>query len=380
MHTVYLDNCATTRCRDEVVEVMLPLLGEQFGNPSSAHVMGRLARREVDRGVAAVARFVNADPAELTITSGATESNNLVMLGAFELHERAPANVVTSPLAHKSTLEVAKELARRGVEVRTAPVSRSGQVDLRALRGLVDDNTRLVTVDWVNSEIGTVQDVPAIAEVCRAHDTLLHVDAVQAAGRIPIDVAALGVDALSLSAHKVYGPKGIGALYVRASRQHRIRPLSFGGGQNRLRSGTLPTHLIVGFARACDLARQELAANTERARWLRQIVCDRVFAAVPGAKLNNDPEVSVPHIINVSFPGVTGESLVSSLSKVAISTGSACNSTSLQPSHVLKGIGLDDADANSAVRISLDPTMDEADLRYGLDVLCDRVLALRQEF
>lgn len=380
MHTVYLDNCATTRCRDEVVQAMMPLLGEQFGNPSSAHVMGKLARREVDRGLAAVARLINADPAELTITSGATESNNLVMLGAFGPEDRAPVNVVVTPIDHKSTVEIAKELGRRGVEVRTVPVLRSGLVDLDALAGLVDADTRLVSVGWVNSEIGTVQDVAAIAAICHAHGALLHVDAVQAAGRVPIDVVAADVDALSLSAHKVYGPKGVGALYLKASEQFRIRPLSFGGGQNRLRSGTLPTHLIAGFGRACDLAAAELTEAWQRAEWLRRITCDQVLTAVPDARLNNDPKVSVPHIINFSFPGVAGESLVSSLSKVAISTGSACNSTSLQPSHVLKGIGLTDDEANSAVRISLDPQMDEALLRYGVTELCDRVLALRQEF
>jgi cysteine desulfurase len=379
MHTVYLDNCATTRCRDEVVEVMVPLLGERFGNPSSAHVMGKLARREVDRGLAAVARLINADPSELTITSGATESNNLVMLGAFGPEDRAPANVVVTPIDHKSTTEIANELGRRGIEVRTAPVLPNGLVDLDALSRLVDADTRLVSIGWVNSEIGTVQDVPAIAAICHEHGALLHVDAVQAAGRLPVDVVAANVDALSLSAHKIYGPQGVGALYLKASEQHRIRPLSFGGGQNRLRSGTLPTHLIAGFGRACDLAAAELAETAPRAEWLRQIACDHVFAAVPNARLNNDPKVSVPHIINFRFPGVAGESLVSSLSKVAIATGSACNSTSLRPSHVLTGIGLTDEEANSSVRISLDPHMDEAHLRYGMAELCDRVLALRQE-
>lgn len=378
MNMIYLDNCATTRCRSEVIDIMVPLLGEQFGNPSSPHVMGKLARRAVDQALDRIGRFIGADPADVTITSGATESNNLLMLGLFDVTDRTSGNALLCPIDHKSVLEVGKELARRGIEIRMAPVGSNGLVDVAALPELIDENTRLVSVCWVNSEIGTVQRVREIAKICHDSGAVFHVDAVQAAGRIPIDVHDIDVDALSLSAHKVYGPKGVGTLYVRSSVQHRVRPIIFGGGQARLRSGTLPSHLIAGFGLACELAQREFSANTIRATRLGQLVCDRIFAAVPDAKLNFDPAVSVPHIVNISFPGVTGESLVASLSNVAISTGSACNSETLQPSYVLKAVGLSDRDANSAVRICVDPAIDEEDLLRGLDVLCAKVSDLRQ--
>lgn len=376
MKVIYLDNCATTRVADEVVDAMLPFLREDFGNPSSPHVLGKRARRAVDEATESVARLIGADPADLVFTSGATESNNLALLGMFGHEDRAPLSAVVCPTDHKSSLSIGRALAARGLQVMSMRVLPDGKVDLGHLAGLLDPFTRVATAAWVNSEIGTIQPVRRMAELCHAAGAMLHVDGAQAAGRIPIDVREAGLDTLSLSGHKIRGPKGVGALYVRPEVRGRLRPVLFGGGQYALRSGTIPTHLVVGMGKACELALAGMEAGVRRVRELRAIALEMLLNGFPGARVNGDPDGGVPHVLNVVLPGVRGESLVSSLRTVALSTGSACNSGSQEPSHVLTAIGLDAEDANSSVRICLDSRLPVEDLVRGLDMVLDRARAL----
>ncbi|MBN6053835.1 cysteine desulfurase [Nonomuraea sp. RK-328] len=376
MKVIYLDGCATTRVDDEVLDAMLPYLREEFGNPSSPHVLGKRARRAVDAAAESVAGLIGADPGALLFTSGATESNNIALLGVFGHDDRAPVNGVFCPTDHKSSLAVGRALAARGVDARTVQVGRDGQVDLVHLDELLDLHTRVATAAWVNSEIGTVQPVHAMAALCHDVGALLHVDAAQAAGRVPIDVREAKIDLLSLSAHKLRGPKGVGALYVRPEIRHRLRPVMFGGGQYELRSGTIPTHLVVGLGKAAELALARAEADLRRVRELRATALDILAAGIPGVRLNGDPRGGVPHVLNVVLPGVRGESLVSSLTTVALSTGSACNSGSQEPSYVLTAIGVDAEDANSSVRICLDPRMSFEDLVTGVETVVERARGL----
>ncbi|MBG0813150.1 cysteine desulfurase family protein [Planomonospora sp. ID82291] len=376
MKTIYLDGCATTRVDDEVLEAMLPYLREEYGNPSSPHVLGKRARRAVDAAAESVARLIGADPGEIVFTSGATESNNIALLGVFAHGDAAPVGGVFCPTDHKSSLAVGQALAARGVRTRTMRVRPDGRVDLGHLAGLLDLDTRVATAAWVNSEIGAVQPVRAMAALCHEAGALLHVDGAQAVGRVPVDVRDAGPDTLSLSAHKIRGPKGVGALYVRPEIRHRLRPIMYGGGQHALRSGTVPTHLVVGLGRACELAAGRRDAEWRRALGLRAAALDVLTAGFPGVRVNGDPDVSVPHVLNVVLPGVRGESLVSGLRSVALSTGSACNSGSQEPSYVLTAIGLTAEDANSSVRLCLDPRMPFADLVSGVAAVMERARAL----
>ncbi|HEY0699510.1 MAG TPA: cysteine desulfurase family protein [Micromonospora sp.] len=379
MAVIYLDNCSTTRVHDEVVDAMLPYLREDFGNPSSPHVLGKRARRAVDGALERIAALVGSRPTDLVLTSGATESNNLVLQGLFP--DRLPddedrAAAVLCPIDHKSALEVGRALADRGVPVRTMSVGPDGRVDLTSLAEVVGTDARVASVAWVNSEIGTVQPVDRIARICHDGGCLLHVDAAQAVGRIPVDVTATGVDTVAFTAHKIHGPKGIGALYVDPAVRPRLRPLLFGGGQFPLRSGTIATHLVVGFGKAAELALERLAENRHRVTELRETAVKRLAAHVPEMRLNGDPSVAVPHVINVVLPGIRGESLIAGLGTVAVSTGSACNSASQKPSHVLLEIGVDEEDANSSIRICLDPRMPAEELVRGIDLLGGRVRRL----
>ncbi|MEV0144419.1 MULTISPECIES: cysteine desulfurase family protein [unclassified Nonomuraea] len=376
MKVIYLDGCATTRVDDEVLDAMLPYLREEFGNPSSPHVLGKRARRAVDAAAESVALLIGADPDAVLFTSGATESNNIALLGAFGHDDRAPVNGVFCPTDHKSSLSIGRALAARGVDARTVRVGRDGQVDLVHLAELLDLHTRVATAAWVNSEIGTVQPVHAMASICHDVGALLHVDAAQAAGRVPVAVREAEIDLLSLSAHKLRGPKGVGALYVRPEIRHRLRPVMFGGGQYELRSGTIPTHLVVGMGKAAELALARAEADLLRVRELRATALDILRAGIPGLRLNGDPRGGVPHVLNVVLPGVRGESLVSGLTTVALSTGSACNSGSQEPSYVLTAIGVEAEDANSSVRICLDPRMAYEDLVAGVETVVERARGL----
>ncbi|WP_157251735.1 cysteine desulfurase family protein [Nonomuraea typhae] len=378
MNIIYLDNCATTRVDEEVLDAMLPHLREDFGNPSSPHVLGKRARRAVDLAAVSVAELLGADPGAVVFTSGATESNNIALLGLFGHEDRAPANAVFCPTDHKSSLSIGAALAARGVETRSMAVRHDGQADLADLRGKLDAHTRVATAAWVNSELGTIQPIAQMAALCHEAGALLHVDGAQAAGRIPIDVEGEGIDTLSISAHKIHGPKGVGALFARRDVRRRLRPIMYGGGQHELRSGTIPTHLVVGLGAACRIAQKRLNDNWAAVTRLREVALGVLSARVPGFRFNGDPNVAVPHVLNVVLPGVRGESLVSGLRRVALSTGSACNSDSQEPSYVLTSIGVGAEDANSSVRICLSPHLSEEDLVTGLELVCERARGLAE--
>ncbi len=361
---IYLDYAATTPVDPRVVQQMLPFLYEQFGNPASrSHAYGWAAEEAVEIAREHVAALIGADPREIVWTSGATESNNLAIKGAAQFHKSKGKHLITVKTEHKAVLDTMRELEREGFEVTYLDVGTDGLLDLAVLEAALRPDTLLVSVMYVNNEIGVIQDIPAIGKLCRARGILFHVDAAQASGKVAIDLSTLPVDLLSLSAHKTYGPKGIGALYVRRKPRVRIEAQIHGGGHERgMRSGTLPTHQIVGMGEAYRLAREGMAAENERVRALR----DRLLAglqAIPEVRVNGDLERRVPHNLNISFQFVEGESLLMGMKGIAVSSGSACTSASLEPSYVLRALGLSDEVAHSSIRFSVGrfTTADEID-------------------
>ena len=351
---VYLDHAATTPCDERVVDAMLPWLRERYGNPASrGHAWGRAAEDAVHRARAQVAALVGAEPSEIVWTSGATESDNLALKGAAHARRAQGRHLVTVTTEHKAVLDTMHELARRGFEVTSLDVPTSGVLDPERLAGALRADTTLVSVMLVNNEIGVVQDIAAIGALCRERGIVFHVDAAQASGKVAIDLATLPVDLMSLSAHKSYGPKGIGALYVRRKPRVRLEPQMHGGGHERgLRGGTLATHQCVGMGEAFRIAGEEMAAEVERVRALQRRLLAGL-ATLGQVDINGDLERRVPHNVNASFAGVDAERLMSALEGVAVSTGSACASASGEPSHVLRAIGCSDERAHSSLRLTI---------------------------
>ncbi len=352
---VYLDYAATTPVDPAVAEAMSRCLAgpDGTGNASSAtHLFGRRAAERIEQARAEVAALIGAAPAEIVFTSGATESDNLAILGAARANVHRGRHIVSSRIEHKAVLDPVKRLQKEGFAITLLSPDRSGRVDPHALAAALRPDTVLVSVMLVNNEIGVIQDAAAIGALCRARGVLFHGDAAQAAGKIPLDVRALPLDLMSITAHKLYGPKGIGALYVRSEARARLQPIVFGGGQERgLRPGTLPTHQIVGFGVACDIARRNLPAEHARLAGLRERLWQGL-APLGGVHANGQGSPCVPGILNVSFEGVEGESLITGLRELAISTGSACNSASAEPSYVLRALGRDTQLAQSSLRLS----------------------------
>ncbi|AWK42804.1 aminotransferase class V-fold PLP-dependent enzyme [Photorhabdus laumondii subsp. laumondii] len=374
---IYLDHCATTPCFPEVVDIMRFYMEHEFGNSSSAHVMGRRARHAIENAAQQVASLIGARPEEIAFTSGATEANNIALFSSFAHNECAPAGALLCPIDHKSVLLVGKELSRRGLAVEYLPVAANGRVQPEDVITKLTADTRIVSVAHVNSELGTVQPVDEIAAITRRSGAWLHVDAVQSIGKIPVNVKETGIDMLSFSAHKMRGPKGVGALFVDARVAGHLRPFIYGGGQNHLRSGTLPTPLIVGFGLACQMIQSTLIQRQAKVTALRDYFITRLHQRVPNAVLNTDISCSSPYIVNVQFEGIASEALISGLHQVAISSGSACNSAELQPSHVLTGIGLSSAQANASVRFCFDPDLDNAILDTAIEHLVFRLNSIR---
>jgi cysteine desulfurase len=342
----------------------VPYLYEQFGNPASrSHAYGWAAEEAVEIARENVAALIGADPREIAWTSGATESNNLAIKGAAQFHQAKGRHLITLRTEHKAVLDTMRELERAGFEVTTLDVQPDGLLDLDVLRAALRPDTILVSVMYVNNEIGVIQDIPAIGALCRERGVLFHVDAAQATGKIAIDLKTLPVDLMSLSAHKTYGPKGIGALYVRRKPRVRIEAQMHGGGHERgLRSGTLATHQIVGMGEAFRLAGEVMGYENERIRGLR----DHLLAslqAIPEVRVNGDLHARVPHNLNISFQFVEGESLLMGMKGIAVSSGSACTSASLEPSYVLRALGLSDEVAHSSIRFSVGrfTTLEEID-------------------
>ncbi len=371
---VYLDNQATTRCDPRVLAVMLPFFTEEYGNPHSAeHVMGRRAEAAVETARAEVAALIGAEAREVVFTSGATESNNIAIKGAAR-HARKMGDprrrIVTVATEHKCVLESVADMAEEGFEPVVLPVRPDGRLDPDALRAALAEPTLLVSVMAVNNETGVVQDIAALAPIARQAGALFHTDAAQAAGKIPLDVAGWGVDLLSLSGHKIYGPKGVGALFVRRRPRVRLAPLFSGGGQERgLRSGTLATPLIVGLGEACRLARLEMAEEAERVRALRDRLLERVRETVPGIVLNGAAEARIPGNLNLTFPAATAAQLMRANPDLCVSTGSACSSAEIEPSYVLRALGLSDDAAARTLRIGIGRFTSAADIDYAAAAL-----------
>ena len=376
---IYLDYSATTPVDPRVAAKMIPYLTEQFGNPASrSHAFGWESEKAVEEAREEVARLVNCDAKEIVWTSGATESINLALKGAANFYKDKGKHLVTLKTEHKATLDTMRELERAGFEVTYLDVETDGLVDLQKFQAALRPDTILASVVYVNNEIGVVQDVPAIGEICRGRGIIFHVDAAQATGKITIDLATLKVDLMSFSAHKTYGPKGVGALFVRRKPRVRIEAQMHGGGHERgMRSGTLPTHQIVGMGEAFRLARLEMASDNERIRMLR----DRLWqglSEIDEVYLNGDLERRVPHNLNVSFNFVEGESLIMAIKDVAVSSGSACTSASLEPSYVLRALGRSDELAHSSIRFTVGRFTTAEEIDYTVELVKRKIAKLRE--
>jgi len=375
---IYLDYSATTPVDPRVAQKMIPYLTEHFGNPASrSHSFGWTTEAAVEEARAHVAALVNCDPKELVWTSGATESTNLALKGAAHFYRDKGKHLVTVRTEHKATLDTMRELEREGYEVTYLDVLPNGLLDLEAFKAALRPDTSLVSVMFVNNETGVIQDITAIGEICRSRGIICHVDAAQASGKVPIDLAGLKVDLMSFSAHKVYGPKGIGALYVRRKPRVRIEAQMHGGGHERgMRSGTLPTHQIVGMGEAFRLAKLEMATENERIRMLRDKLL-KGLSEIEELYVNGDLERRVPHNLNVSFNYVEGESLIMAIKDVAVSSGSACTSASLEPSYVLRALGRSDELAHSSIRFTVGRFTTEEEIDYTVDLVKRKIAKLR---
>jgi cysteine desulfurase len=376
---IYLDYSATTPVDPRVVEKMVPFLYENFGNPASrSHSYGWETEAAVEEAREHIAALVGADAKEIVFTSGATESINLAIKGAAQFYKTKGNHLITVATEHKATLDTMRELERQGFEVTYLQPQADGLIDLEAFKAALKPTTIVVSVMYVNNEIGVIQDIPAIGALCREKGIIFHVDSAQATGKVVIDLAVLKVDLMSFSAHKTYGPKGMGALYVRRKPRVRIEAQIHGGGHERgFRSGTLATHQIVGMGEAFRLAKLEMAAENERIRMLR----DRLWAGLSQMEevfLNGDLEKRVPHNLNVSFNYVEGESLIMAIKDIAVSSGSACTSASLEPSYVLRALGRSDELAHSSIRFSIGRFTTEADVDYTIELLKAKVGKLRE--
>jgi len=376
---IYLDYSATTPVDPRVVEAMIPWLRDHFGNPASrSHAFGWEAEKAVEDARASVAALVNCDPRELIWTSGATEAINLALKGVAHFYKEKGKHLVTVKTEHKATLDTMRELERDGFEVTYLDVEPDGLLDLAKLEAALRKDTILVSVMYVNNEIGVIQDIPSIGEMTRKRGIVFHVDAAQATGKVVVDLEKLKVDLMSFSAHKTYGPKGIGALFVRRKPRVRLEAQMHGGGHERgLRSGTLPTHQIVGMGEAFRIAREEMATENERVRMLR----DRLWAGLSQMEqvyLNGDLERRVPHNLNASFNFVEGESLIMAIKDIAVSSGSACTSASLEPSYVLRALGRSDELAHSSIRFTVGRFTTQEEIDYTVNLVSRQVARLRE--
>ena len=376
---IYLDYAATTPVDPRVVGKMMPWLFDNFGNPASrSHAYGWAAEEAVELAREQVAALIGADPREIVWTSGATESNNLAIKGAMQFHAGRGRHVVTVKTEHKSVLDTVRELERSGCEVTLLDVQENGLLDIEAFRAALRPDTVLASVMFVNNETGVIQDVAALGAICRDKGVLFHVDGAQATGKVAFDLDELPVDMMSLSAHKTYGPKGIGALYVCRKPRVRIEALIHGGGHERgMRSGTLPTHQIVGMGEAYWLTRENMGAENERIRMLRDRLLNGL-STLDQVFVNGDMERRVPHNLNISFNFVEGESLLMGMKDIAVSSGSACTSASLEPSYVLRAMGRSDELAHSSIRFSIGRFTTQAEVDTTIALVTEAVAKLRE--
>jgi len=376
---IYLDYSATTPVDPRVAEKMVPYITEDFGNPASrSHAYGWSAEKAVENARREVAMLVNADPREIVWTSGATESNNLAIKGAGNFYSTKGKHIITSATEHKAVIDAVREMERLGFEATYLEPEPNGLINLEKFKAAIRPDTVLTSIMLVNNEIGVVQDIESIGNICRENNVIFHVDAAQATGKVKIDLATLPVDLMSFSAHKTYGPKGIGALYVRRKPRIRIEAQMHGGGHERgMRSGTLATHQIVGMGEAFRIAREEMDEENKRIRALHQRLV-KGLTAIEETYVNGDLTSRVPHNINVSFNFVEGESLIMAIKDIAVSSGSACTSASLEPSYVLRALGRSDELAHSSIRFSIGRFTKESDVDFTIDLIKQKIGKLRE--
>ncbi len=373
---IYLDNAASTQIHEDVLSSMMPYLKEQYGNASSIHRYGRMARKAIEKSRKQIASLINADPSEILITSGGTESNNTVFQG---ISKNAESNkIITSSIEHDAVLEPCKKLSQKGLEIEYLPVNQFGMVDPSELKKHISENTCLVSIMFGNNEIGTVQKISELAKICNDQKIPFHTDAIQAIGKIPIDVKELGIDLLSISSHKLHGPKGIGALYIRNGIQ--IDPVILGGGQeDGLRSGTENVANIVGFGKACEIAKNDLSQNMEHVTKLRDMLIEKVTHEIPEVTLNGDPKSRLPNNAHFTFLGVNGEDLIIKLDEygIAASTGSACSVNTQKASHVLQAMGFSHEQITGSLRLTLGIFNNENEIEQTVESLKKIVKELR---
>ena len=376
---IYLDYSATTPIDPRVAEKMIPFITEHFGNPASrSHSFGWTAEKAVEEAREEVAKLVNADPREIVWTSGATESNNLAIKGASHFYSTKGKHVLTIATEHKAVIDAVRELEREGFTATYLEPEPNGLVDLEKFKKAIRPDTVLASVMLVNNEIGVIQDIEALGNICREQKVIFHVDAAQATGKVDIDLEKLPVDLMSFSAHKTYGPKGIGALYVRRKPRIRIEAQMHGGGHERgMRSGTLATHQIVAMGEAFRIARLEMKSENERIRKLRDKLLQGL-QSIEEVYVNGDLTHRIPHNLNISFNYVEGESLIMAVKDIAVSSGSACTSASLEPSYVLRALGRSDELAHSSIRFSIGRFTTEADVDFTIQLLKDKIEKLRE--
>jgi cysteine desulfurase len=377
---IYLDYQATTPLDPRVLEAMMPYFTHQFGNPHSrSHSYGWEAEEGVEKARGQVAKLIGADEKEVIFTSGATESNNLAIRGVAEFYKDRRNHIVTTVTEHKCVLDTCRHLEQQGFEVTYLPVQKNGLIDLEALRAAVTDKTVVVSVMAVNNEIGVIQPLAEIGKICREKKAFFHTDAAQAVGKIPLDVEAMNIDLMSISGHKIYGPKGIGALYVRRKPRVRLVPLIVGGGQERgFRSGTLPTPLCVGLGEAAEIAMKEMDGEAKRLAKLQARLLKGLQDRLPEIFVNGDLEHRIPGNLNISFAYVEGESLMMGIKNLAVSSGSACTSASLEPSYVLRALGVEEELAHTSLRIGLGRFTTEHEVDTAVEELVRHVKKLRE--
>ena len=372
---IYLDNAASTQIHEEVLNSMLPYLKEQYGNPSSIHRYGRLAHKAIEKARKQIALLINADPSEILITSGGTESNNTVLNG---VKLKNNSKIITSSIEHDAILEPCKKLSENGINVDYLSVNNFGSVIPSELKNHLSENTCLVSIMYANNEVGTIQRISEIAKICNQEKILLHTDAVQAVGKIPINVKELGIDFLSISSHKLYGPKGIGALYIKHGLE--IDPVILGGGQESgLRSGTENVANIVGFGKACELAKNNLTENITHMKKLRDLLIEKVLNEIPEVTLNGDPQLRLPNNVHFTFLGVNGEDLIIKLDEygIAASTGSACSVNTQRASHVLQAMGFSHEQITGSLRLTVGIFNNEHEINQTVNSLKKIVEELR---
>jgi cysteine desulfurase len=373
---IYLDNAASTQIHDDVLESMLPYLKEQYGNPSSIHRYGRLSRKAVEKARKQIASLINAEPSEIFITSGGTESNNTALQGIATKH--SSGQIITSSIEHDAILEPCKKLSQEGFDVVYLPVNNFGTINLSDLKNFLSEKTRIVSIMFGNNEVGTIQPIAEISKICHEHDVLFHTDAVQAVGKVPINVRELGVDLLSISSHKLYGPKGIGALYIKKGTL--LNPLILGGGQEHgLRSGTENVANVVGFGKACDIAKSNLNENISHMKKLRNTLVQNVSNGISQVTINGDPENHLPNNAHFTFLGVNGEDLIIKLDEygVAASTGSACSVHTQKASHVLQAMGFSHEQITGSLRLTTGIFNNENEIEETVEILKKVVQELR---